>query len=118
MATPVEESGPQIEMHFSETSETITDFDQATYGPMNGEGSTRRFPRKNERIERSDQVNNDHHNEVPSNFQLSEQHEVASSPQTVANNPTNEAASTKPSSKIPKTSFSASSLDVKTGNEG
>ena len=118
MAIPVEESGPQIEMHFSETSETITDFDQATYRPMNGEGSTRRSPRKNEGIERSDQVNNDYHNEVPSNFQLSEQREIVSSPQPVANNPTNEVASTKPSSKIPKTSSSASSLDVKTGSEG
>lgn len=61
MATSVEESDPQIEMHFSETSEAITDFDRATYGPMNEEGSTRRFWRKNGRIERSDQVNNDHH---------------------------------------------------------
>lgn len=118
MATSVEESDPQIEMHFSETSEAITDFDRATYGPMNEEGSTRRFWRKNERIERSDQVNNDHHKDVPSNFQLSGQLEAALDPQTVANNPTTEAASTKSSSKITKTFFSASSLDVETGNEG
>lgn len=118
MATSVEENGPQIGMHFSETGEAITDFDRAICGPMNEEGSTRRFWRKNERIERSDQVNNDHHKNVPSNFQLSGQLEVALDPQIVANNPRNEAASTKSSSKIPKKFFSASSLDIETGNEG